>query len=123
MQSKDDLGLAGEEIACQYLRRNGYRILEQRFRTKFGELDIVCRKGRELVFVEVRSRKQESGYLPEESITRQKIRHLVKAAQIWLTKKKLEGMEIRFDLVTIDFSKTPTALNHFPAAFDSGGEF
>jgi len=123
MHPKDSIGLAGEKLASRFLRQNGYRILEQRFRARFGELDIVCRKGRELVFVEVRSRKQESGFLPAESITRAKIRRLVKTAQIWLARKKIDGMEIRFDLVTVDFSKTPAEVNHFPAAFDSGREF
>lgn len=119
MPKKDETGKLGEELASKYLRGQGYRVLDERCRTRFGELDIICRKGRVIVFVEVRSRQKLEGLPAEESLSPQKMDHIIKCAQSWLGAKKLSENPVRFDLVTVDFSGEKPRLSHYPAAFES----
>jgi len=112
-------GLEAEQLAGKFLRQQGYRILEERYRTRFGELDLICRKGRKLVFVEVRSIETEAGISAEETLLRRKIDHIVKSAKAYLMKKKLNQLEVRFDVITVDLSDEPPVLTHYPAAFES----
>jgi putative endonuclease len=124
MQNRSSTGLEGERLAEKFLRKNSYKILDRRFRTKMGELDLVARKGKVIVFVEVRSVSEEDfGYIPAESVRFRKIRHLTKVAQQWIQKKKLRNMEYRFDVITVDFSCEPPVINHFPAAFEATLDF
>jgi len=120
MTSRDSTGREGEKRAGQFLKKQGFRILDERFRTKFGELDLVCRKDRLIVFVEVRSRADENSPPPVESVTPKKISRVVKSAQVWLNEKRLQGMPLRFDLITVDMSVSPARISHYPAAFEAG---
>ena len=101
MSIKSLLGFLWERKAESYLKKKGYRILERNFRTKFGEIDIVAKKGDEIVFVEVKGR---SGNFqkPEEAVDERKMRRIKKAATIFLKKKGLWGNSVRFDVVAID---------------------
>jgi len=119
MDLKKAPGLLAEKLAGKYLRKQGFRILEERYRTKFGELDLICRKKRELVFVEVRSLETDSGMSIEETILPKKISHIVKSAKSWILKKGLKNLAVRFDVVTVDLSSEPPKINHYPAAFES----
>ena len=124
MRNKTSTGAQGERLAERFLRKNGYKILDRNFRTKMGELDLVARLGKIIVFVEVRSVSgQDFGYLPAESIRFGKIRRLTKAAAQWVAKKKFKDMEYRFDVITVDFSDEPPELTHFPAAFEANLNF
>ena len=119
MDLKQTSGLIAEKLAGKYLKQKGFRILEERYRTRYGELDLICRKGKEVVFVEVRSIKSDSGFSPEESISLKKINHLIKSARDWIIKKRIKNLEIRFDLITVNLSTNPPVINHFPKAFES----
>ncbi len=112
-------GLAAERLAGKYLRGQGYRVVEERCRTKFGELDLICRKGREIVFVEVKSVESEAGFIAEEGVNPKKIEHIVKSAKSWLMQKKLADLEVRFDVIAVDLKEAPPLLKHYPAAFES----
>lgn len=83
-QRNDSLGRRGEQLACRYLRQKGYQIVAQRFRTKFGEIDIIARKQNLLAFVEVKTRRGSRFGTPLMAITRDKQIKLLKAAQIYL---------------------------------------
>jgi putative endonuclease len=78
--SKRETGIAGEKLACDFLYRNGYDIVETNYRCPEGEIDIVARQGDTLVFVEVRTKTSRSFGLPEESITPVKMARLRTAA-------------------------------------------
>jgi len=123
MAQKSETGKLGEGLARAFLKKQGYQILDERFRTRFGELDIVCRKGRTLVFVEVRSAQESGDFLPEESVGPQKISRIIKSAQTWLSKKRLQGFDLRFDLITVKFSADAPVISHYPAAFESSLDF
>ena len=98
------LGRRGENLAAGHLRKNGYRILERNFNTRFGEIDLVARDGETFVFIEVKTRRSLRCGSPGESITRRKSLHWRKAAQIYLLRNNLADVPVRFDFVGIDLS-------------------
>jgi len=130
-------GEIGEKLAADYLKTRGFKIVARNFRAKFGELDIVCRKGRLLVFVEVKSvtsnpaqfaqeriqsGEQLSGFSPEQHFTKQKISRLKRAIEIFLIKNKLSSeTEQRLDLVAIELDKDNGLKNlrHYENVSDS----
>ncbi len=98
---KSNIGKTGEALACRYLKRRGYEILERNYKTKIGEIDIVARDGRVLVFVEVKTRKSDHYGLPEEAINAKKIRKLTQLGELYIKHKRLYKSEARFDVVGI----------------------
>jgi len=97
-------GKAGEEAAGRYLKRLGYRILEQNYRTPVGELDIIAMDGDTLVFVEVKSRRTDSFGSPEEAVGPHKQRQMARAALMYMAAKKKSGLPCRFDVVGVTVS-------------------
>lgn len=95
------IGECGEKIALSHLKRMGYRILESNFRTPFGEIDIVAKLGRVIVFVEVKSRATSSLGPPYLSVTRAKERHIIKNALFYLKRKNMLGADWRVDIVSV----------------------
>jgi putative endonuclease len=75
-----ELGRAGEKAAADLLRRRGYEIVGAGFRARRGELDLVCRRGKELVVVEVKTRTDDSFGTPLEAVGSRKRRALMSAA-------------------------------------------
>lgn len=100
-------GAFGEKLAADYLEKKGYKIIEANFKNilgrQLGEIDIIAKTGKTLVFVEVKTRSLENmeGPLPEESITPQKLRKLNKASQFYIKLNDLWGAPFRFDAVSI----------------------
>ena len=97
-------GNKGEDLACEYLQKRGYKILERNYRIRGGEIDIVARDGDTLVFVEVKARWSHEFGLPSESMTPWKIRALVKCAMFYVLKINWGDKEYRLDFVSIDFA-------------------
>ncbi|EKS33875.1 YraN family protein [Afipia clevelandensis] len=109
-------GLSAESKASAYLIAKGYRILARRFRTPYGEIDIVARRRGLLAFVEVKARASldDAAY----SVTPQQQQRIVAAAQVWLmTHPEHANFEMRFDVVLIAPKHLP---KHLMAAFDAG---
>jgi putative endonuclease len=98
-------GNKGEEIACSYLRKHGYEILERNFLIRGGEIDIIAEDDGYLVFVEVKTRYSHDFGLPVESITPWKIKHLLKTAQIYLMKINYGNGPYRLDFIGVDFAE------------------
>jgi putative endonuclease len=115
---RKELGRQGEERAAKYLQQHGYKILQRNYYTRYGELDIVCQKQGEIVFVEVKTRKSMCYGYPEESITYRKIQHLKKAAMIYLNELSNPFRGLRFDVITILIDQQGREkLNHIENAF------
>jgi len=95
------LGELGESIAVTFLKGAGMRIVERNFRCVCGELDIVARDGKSVVFVEVKCRKDKRYGPPQLAVTPFKQRQISKAALVWLSKRRLHDAEARFDVVAI----------------------
>lgn len=98
-----DIGAHFESRACEYLQRQGLRLIAKNYRTKMGEIDLIMQDGNVLVFVEVRYRQQTNFGSSAESITYQKQRKLIKAINHYLlTKRLLNKVDCRIDVVAID---------------------
>ncbi|CAA9218960.1 MAG: Predicted endonuclease distantly related to archaeal Holliday junction resolvase [uncultured Chthoniobacterales bacterium] len=95
-------GFAGETIACQHLRRAGYKVLYRNFRGRTGgELDIVCRDGDTLVFVEVKTRSSEDFGRPFEAVRPDQQRRISRGALAWLRMLDNPDILFRFDIVEV----------------------
>lgn len=97
-------GIEGENLACKYLKKVGYQIVERNYRIRGGEIDIVAKDGEYLVFIEVKTRYSHEYGLPIESITPWKIKALLKSALFYITKINWGDGPYRLDLVTVDFA-------------------
>lgn len=96
------LGKWGESKAAEYLLQRGFQILEKNFRTSYGEIDLIAIKENRLLFVEVKTRSNDSFGLPEESITLSKKDHLQKSVQAYfLDHPEMEEMNWQIDVVAI----------------------
>lgn len=101
MDLRKKLGNAGERLAAEFLVKLGYKILERQYRTKFGEIDVVARDGDELVFVEVKTRRDRSYGDPEEAVHSLKLSHMAAAGEAYLRDKKNESKPHRYDVIAI----------------------
>ena len=115
--NRKDLGNWGEDRAAEFLRSQGYRILERSYRTRLGELDLVAQDGETLVFVEVKTRTGIGFGLPQEAVNFRKQRHMVQTALAYIKEKGLQSLPLRFDVVAISPEKT----EHIPNAFQPVG--
>jgi putative endonuclease len=95
------LGTRGEQIAINYLQNLGYRILERNYRNRLGEIDIIARQGRDLVFIEVKTRSDNIYGSPFDSVTASKQRQLSKVALEYLSKNDWLDHPARFDVVGV----------------------
>jgi len=119
--SNKTLGSYGEFLARQYLKAQGYRILEENFRNKLGEIDLIARDGKTICFVEVKTRQSLTQGQPYEAVTLWKIRKLSQMAASYL-KYKYHSLEVpsRFDVISIVQDEgTPPEIKHIKNAFDS----
>src|SRR6266571_6377828 len=95
-------GARGEKLACRLLRRNGYKILYRNFRARGGgEIDIVCRDGDTLVFVEVKTRGRDQFGRPIEAVDRQKQMRVSRGGLTWLRLLDNPDILFRFDVVEV----------------------
>ena len=96
------LGTRGENLACRFLRRNGYKILYRNFRGRTGgEIDVVCRERDTLVFVEVKTRTREDFGRPFEAIDRDKRKRISRGGLAWLRLLDDPDILFRFDVVEV----------------------
>lgn len=117
-----ELGGRSERVAADYLRRKGLRILEVNHRCRLGEIDIVAREGKRVIFVEVKSKGGHAYGRPEEMITTAKRRKLTALALAYLRHRGWRGRPARFDVVTILWLPDGQAdLKHYRCAFPAEG--
>ncbi len=106
-------GLFGEWVAATFLIVKGYRIIERRFRTRHGEIDLIARRGDTIAFVEVKVRP--SLELALLSVSGRQRRRIVNTASLWLAGQSgLDGLDLRFDVVAVTPHAVPA---HLAGAF------
>lgn len=110
-----EFGNEGEALAASFLNKKGYTILARQYRCAFGEIDLVCQKANEVVFVEVKSRNSDVFGYPEDSITPMKRRHLLASSEEYLESHRLLNIPWRVDVVSIEFQFNPPHISHFEA--------
>ena len=100
------LGERGEALAWNFLRKQGYELLERNFRTRFGEMDVIARKDGSLVFIEVKTRRNERFGIPAEAVDWRKRQKLTRVAQAYLQTHRLENQAARFDVLSVTWDGT-----------------
>jgi putative endonuclease len=121
-RARQELGKTGEDLAARELVSRGYAILARRYRSRHGEIDIVCNDRGTIVFVEVRARGTLHCGAASESITPQKMRKVTACAVDYLSRHHLSNRPCRFDVVAIDNALAPTPLvTVYANAFDRVG--
>lgn len=109
------LGRYGEDVACGFLERAGFEILDRNWRCNIGELDIVARVGTTLVFVEVKTRT--FGQSAFEAIDRNKLRRLRQLAGLWCEANNPHALDIRIDAVSVMVRSGAVTIEHLESVF------
>jgi putative endonuclease len=119
MPSKDQqFGKESESITVLYLKKQGYKIIEQNYRTKLGEIDIIAKEKNTIVFIEVKSRKSGSYGNPKYAVTPKKMRKISMVALYFLKITNQSGAKARFDVVSISPGKGRPDIEIIKNAFD-----
>ncbi|QCX32257.1 YraN family protein [Caloramator sp. E03] len=101
MLNKKLTGKLGEDIAVKYLKQNGYIILQKNYRTKYGEIDIIAKDDKYLVFIEVKARRSQNFGYPREAVDIYKQTRIKNIASLYLASKKITNSKVRFDVVEV----------------------
>ncbi|MEW6264717.1 MAG: YraN family protein [Thermodesulfobacteriota bacterium] len=117
-EGRRDIGRRGEEAAAVFLRQRGLKILERNFRTRYGEIDLICLDGPRVVFVEVKTRTSHAFGPGSEAVNRVKQRRLSKAAQHYLLSRRWQDKPARFDVLSINLVRGEPHLEYLMDAFD-----
>ncbi len=116
MYDKQTIGKLGENISCDYLEDNNYKILDRNFNCRQGEIDIVAYdiKNNEVVFFEVKTRTSFNFGFPSEAVNNLKQKHILNSVKYYLYCKGLEDSFIRIDVIEImvDIEHHRYKLNH-----------
>jgi putative endonuclease len=116
--AKIKTGKEGEKIAANFLKKNGYRIIETNFRCAIGEIDIIARDKDELVFIEVKTRTSGELGFPEQAVGIKKQKKMSQLALWYLQKKNTKDTATRFDVLTIMILPAGNEIKLIKNAFD-----
>jgi len=102
------LGARGEDLAVQYLKKKGFKVIERNYHCSAGEIDLIAREKNTLVFIEIKARSSSEFGLPQDAVDRFKQRKMIEVARYYLAEHHLtEDIPARFDVVAIHL--TPAA--------------
>jgi putative endonuclease len=105
------VAVIGENLACEYLKKKGYKIIERNFRKGYGELDIIAVKDKTLIYVEVKTRTSEVYGKPIEAISYYKLKSLVKTAEFYKHLHPELPEALRMDAISIMLDENGNASN------------
>jgi len=113
-KARQQTGAAGEQIACNFLQEQGYRIIERNHSSRLGKFDIIAAYGEFLVFCEVKTRRGSRGPHPSLSVTAKKIGKLCQLGELYIIRKHLTYLQPRFDGIAIQLADgKPPNIDHF----------
>lgn len=115
-QEKSELGRKGEEIACKYLSKNDFKILDRNWQFRHKEIDIIALKDNVLHVVEVKTRSSSYFERPQDAVTKQKQKFLITAINDYINQHDFEG-EIQFDIFSVLLENGTEILEFIPDAF------
>jgi putative endonuclease len=119
MASHNDFGKKAEDLAVQFLQKNGYKILVRNFRYQKAEIDIIAEKDNLIIIVEVKARSTDFFILPQEAVTKGKIRLIVTAANHFMEEFN-KDQEVRFDIISVlPDEKGNLNIEHITDAFEA----
>jgi putative endonuclease len=111
------LGKKGEDAAGRFLWSKGYEILAVNWRFRRCEVDIVAQKDNELVFIEVKTRKDKSFGLPEEFVDKSKLLRMLEASEAFIQENGLSALSLRFDIIAIVKNAQTLEIEHLENVF------
>ena len=115
--STSELGFLAENLAARYLEKKGYAVLELNYRKPWGEVDIVAKKEGILIFIEVKASKDDiAGFEPENRVSPEKLRRLMRAIQTYLASKKYspeQNWQIDIVALTLNQDRGVAKIKHF----------
>ncbi len=118
-KKRKSLGKTGEDLAMEYLKKSGCLILEQNYRVRMGEIDLIVKDSGTLVFVEVKTRSDSTYGSPFDAVTPAKQRQLSKVALFYLGRHDMLDRPARFDVVSVRVKKgVPPKLEIIKNAFE-----
>ena len=112
MYLKHEIGKIGEDLASKYLEDAEYTIIERTFMARQGEIDIIAKDKKELVFIEVKTRTNDMYGKPIEAVNMQKQKHLLNTIKYYLYSKHLENEFVRIDVIEVYFNNDTYKINH-----------
>ncbi len=115
MSDNKAIGPKGEQFAAEYLKDNGYEILEMNWVAESCEVDIIAKYNSIIIFVEVKTRTNDFYGNPEEAVNEAKQENLMKVAEAYLIENDLDN-EIRFDIISIIWNKERKDIYHIEDA-------
>ena len=119
MAIHNDFGKKAEDLAVEYLLKNGYKILVRNFRFQKAEIDIIAEKEDIVAVIEVKARSTDAFMLPQEAVTKTKIRSIVSAANHYLEEFD-KHHEVRFDIMgVLPDDKGNLMIEHITDAFEA----
>ena len=116
MAKNNDLGVLGESVACEYLEKNGYRILFKNKRYGHCETDIICENGEFLVFAEVKTRTKCNYGRPASAVDNRKKQNLISCAEAYIAEYGTNGKAVRLDVVEVYITKSGIRTEHLTGA-------
>ena len=116
MAEHNELGKLGEEMAVEFLQKDGYAILETNWTFQKAEIDIIAQKGNTLAIIEVKTRSSLEFGLPQDFVKPKKIQLLTKAVDAYVTARDLD-VEVRFDIIAIHKEGKSFVIEHLIDAF------
>jgi putative endonuclease len=116
MTEKQQFGRKGEELALAFYKDNQYTILEKNWQLNHLEVDIIVKNDEYIAFCEVKTRSGDAFGEPQQSVTPQKQRNIIRAANYYVLKHQI-SLEVRFDIISILFTGDQYKLEHIPFAF------
>lgn len=112
MYLRHEIGKIGEELAAKYIQSLGYTIVERNFAAIQGEIDIIARDIKELVFIEVKTRTNTLYGRPIEAVNTPKKKHLISTVKYYLYSKHLENEFVRLDVIEVYINESTYKINH-----------
>jgi len=119
MATHNDFGKIAEDFAAEYLQKNGYKVITRNFRFQKAEIDIIAEKDNLIIIVEVKARSTDAFMLPQEAVTKSKIKSIVTAANHYLEEFNRSN-EVRFDIISVlPDKKKKLTIEHITDAFEA----
>ena len=112
MIPKKLLGKFGEKNACKYLEELGYKIFEENYHCRYGEIDIIAGKNNTVYFFEVKTRQIKCFGEPEEAIDNSKLKKIFLTARHYISSNNLYGMDFRFDAISLIVRNNKISVRH-----------
>ena len=115
--AKQAFGELGERVAARWLSRQGWRVVNRRFRSGHRDIDLVVERDGVVAFVEVKARNGDRFGDPVEAVNWKKQKELTRSAQVWIDRHGRSGEDYRFDVVGVLVQGESVRIRHVPNAF------